>query len=94
MDRPSRRKKGQAMIEATVSMVIVVLLLAGITRIWIWGNRQIVERQVRFNSTRVEAGTSSDGYQLVWGAKVYTPPELLEEDVIRSTPRMGGQGVR
>ena len=94
MDRLMRRKKGQAMVEATVSMIIVVLLLAGITRIWIWGNRQIVERQIRFNATRVEAGTSSDSYELVWGPKVYTPPDLLEEDVIRGTPGMAGQGAR
>jgi len=94
MMKLKRAKKGQAMIEATVTMVIVVLLLAGIVNIWLWGNRQIVERQVRFNATRVQAGTSSDSYELVWGPKVYTPPELTEEDVLRGGPGLGLQGAR
>lgn len=94
MIKLKRAKKGQAMIEATVSFVMVILLLAGITNIWIWGNRQIVERQVRFNATRVEAGTSTDSYELVWGPQVYTPAELTEEDVLRGGPGLGAEGAR
>lgn len=77
-----RNKKGQGMIETSLAMVIVLLLFGGMFKIWMWGNRQIVERQVRYNATRITAGTSADNYKSVWGPEVYTPPELTEDDVL------------
>lgn len=77
-------KKGQASLEASVAFVVAILLLATIVKIWFWANNQIVERQIKFNETRVAAGTSSDWYKLddkeyghPW--PVYTPPALTEE---------------
>lgn len=73
-------KKGQGTIEVTLVVVIVILLLSGIINIWIWANNQIVRRQMRYNETRVAAGTAVDNYQLQW--PVYRPQELGEDKVL------------
>jgi|GEM_PF-4992021 len=74
------KRNGQASLEASVALVAIIILLAGIIRIWFWANNQIVERQISFNAGRVFAGTSSDGYSLKahWPLD-YTPPALDEE---------------
>ncbi|MDD4953396.1 MAG: pilus assembly protein [Candidatus Omnitrophica bacterium] len=72
--------KGQATLETAIVFFLVVALFGGIIKIWLWENRQIVERQLRYNATRVSAGTGSDTYKLQW--PIYTPPDLKEEDVI------------
>ncbi|MFH0763272.1 MAG: hypothetical protein V1925_05235 [Candidatus Omnitrophota bacterium] len=75
-------KKGQATLETALAFIIIILFLGGIIKIWFWANNQIVQRQVRFNETRVAAGTSSDTYKLESNWPVYTPPALKEEDVL------------
>ncbi|MBU1998271.1 MAG: hypothetical protein ABIG46_00720 [Candidatus Omnitrophota bacterium] len=75
-----RKRKGQSTLETALVLVITFSLVGGIVNIWIWANRQIVERQVRYNNSRVAAGTSSDDYELQW--PVYEPDELTEEEVI------------
>lgn len=93
MRKAIRLKNGQAIIEASISLVLIFVLLGGIVRIWIWGNRQIVERQLRYNASRVIAGTSEDYnvYQLQWGKRIYTPPELTDDDVIVGAPALNGK---
>lgn len=73
--------QGQILLETSLAIIIVVLLLAGILNIWLWGNKQIVERQGRYNATRVVAGTSTDSYMLQW--PVYKPGELTEDMVLK-----------
>jgi hypothetical protein len=67
-----------------VTFIVIILFFCGIFSIWIWGMKQLVERQIAYNSTRVEAGTSSDRYTLQW------PPQraehLTEEEVILISP--------
>jgi hypothetical protein len=75
-----RNRRGQSALEAMVTFVVTILLLWGIIKIWFWANNQIVERQLKYNDTRVAAGTSLDSYKLVW--PVYKPPELTQEEVI------------
>ena len=72
------------MLETTFVLIIVVLLLGGILNIWLWLNTQLVSRKLRYNDTRVDAGTSSDTYRLQW--PVYTPEELKEEKVLLDAP--------
>lgn len=72
------------MLEVTFVIIIVVLLLGGILNIWIWANNQLVSRKLRYNDSRVVAGTSSNTYTLQW--PVYTPPELEEDKVILDAP--------
>lgn len=77
-------KKGQGMLETTFVLIIIVLLLGAVINIWIWANNQIVGRKLRYNESRVAAGTSSDTYTLQW--PVYTPEELKEDKVLLDAP--------
>lgn len=76
--------KGQSMLEVCIILIILVLFLAGVMKIWLWSNNQIVKRQSEYNLTRVEAGTAMDDYTLVW--PVYTPEELTEDYVLVDHP--------
>lgn len=80
MGNRDRKIKGQSTLETALVFVLIVLFLGGITKIWLWANNQIVERQVRYNNSRVAAGTSADNYTLQW--PVYQPPALTEEEVL------------
>lgn len=80
MKRERKNRKGQSSLEVTLVFIFVVLLVGGITKIWLWSNKQIVERQLRYNATRVTAGTGSDTYEVIW--PVYQPEELGEEEVL------------
>ncbi len=76
-------KSGQSTLETVVILVIMLSLLMGITQIWLWTNRQIVRRQVRYNDTRLLAGQSSDWYVVpLWGPSVNKPTELKEQEVL------------
>lgn len=77
-------KKGQGILEATFAIIIAVVLLGAIINIWVWGNNQLVKRQVRYNQTRIAAGTASDDYTLQW--PVYKPEELEEDKVLLDYP--------
>ncbi len=79
--KATNKIKGQVMLETSLVFICMVLLLAGIINIWLWENKQIVERQLRYNASRVAAGTSTDAYQRQW--PVYAPGELTEDMVLR-----------
>lgn len=79
--RLMRNKRGQGTLEITIILVTMVCLLYGVINIWMWGNKQIVMRQVAYNNTRVIAGKSHDFYiSPVWWS--YTPERLRKEDVL------------
>ena len=75
-----KSRTGQSTLEVALTVIIIVILIGGIVKIWFWSNNQIVERQLRYNATRVAAGTAVDTYKLKW--PVYTPSELKESDVL------------
>jgi hypothetical protein len=75
-----KNTRGQAILETAIVFFITILFFGAIFNIWLWANNQIVRRQVRFNATRIQAGTSSDNYQLVW--PVYAPDNITEDDVL------------
>lgn len=74
------RLKGQSAIESLAIFIVIVLLFGGIFNIWLWGNKQIVQRQMRYNEGRVKAGTSSVDYELQWPLE--RAEELKEEKVL------------
>ena len=78
--------KGQGTLETTFVLIIMVLLLGGILNIWLWANKHMVMRQMRYNQSRVAAGTSSDTYTLQW--PVYSPEELNEDKVLLDAPQI------
>jgi hypothetical protein len=83
-------QRAQSTLELAVVLVLLILLLGGITNIWLWGNRQIVLRQIRYNASRVIAGSSkdalapdvSDPYLRQWPL-VYRPQESEESERTR-----------
>lgn len=74
-------RKSQAMLEVTLIFIVGLYLFFGIMGVWLWGDKQLAQRQPAYNSTRVQAGSlaSSDDKDLVW--PVYTPEELSANDV-------------
>lgn len=50
-------RQGQVFLEYAISAIGVVMLLALAVRIWMWVNTTLVERQGKFQASRVEAGT-------------------------------------
>ncbi len=78
----NRKIKAQSTLETVVVFIVIILFLGGIIKMWLWSNNQIVERQLRYNATRVAAGQSSDTYQLDDHWPVYTPKGLSEKDVL------------
>lgn len=76
------KKKAQSTLETVIVFITIILFLGGIIKIWFWANKQIVQRQVRYNASRVAAGTSSDTYKLSDYWPVYTPDSLTEEEVL------------
>lgn len=84
MDNRKLNHRGQATIETAVIFIVLILLFGGIFNIWVWGNKQIVQRQIAYNKSRVEAGTSSDTYELKWPLE--RAEELKEDEVVLSPP--------
>lgn len=85
MENKFLNKKGQNLLEAAFSIIVAAVLLGGIINIWVWGNNQIVRRQLRYNETRVAAGTARDENAAVW--PVYRPEELAEDKVLLNYPK-------
>ncbi|MDP2941650.1 MAG: hypothetical protein Q8N85_05325 [Candidatus Omnitrophota bacterium] len=84
-------KIGQSTLEMALVLILMVLLLGGITNIWLWGSKQIVQRQMLYNQGRVLAGTPRDDYKREWplanpatGAK-WRPESLSEGRVLLDT---------
>jgi len=65
-------KLTQVVLEVALIFVVVFLFILAIIKIGVWGNAQIVGKTVRFNNTRVTAGTPGKG--LTW--PVYENKEL------------------
>lgn len=80
----ARSFRAQSTLETAFVFVVLILLFGGIFNIWVWGNKQIVQRQKLFNQSRVPAGTSTRDYQLVWPVK---RAESLKEEKVLLTPR-------
>lgn len=53
--------KSQAVLEFTFIFVILAGLIMGLLHLWKWSSDNIVSRQQSYNSTRLQAGSSSPG---------------------------------
>ena len=67
MNKSRTRCRAQATLESTVTLIIAVILLLGITQVFIWMNKIMIERHQAFRSTR-------RGTQAV--VNFYTPEEF------------------
>ncbi|MBN3038978.1 MAG: hypothetical protein JW869_06155 [Candidatus Omnitrophica bacterium] len=65
-------------IETTLAFVAIVIFLLGITQIFVWMNRSMIERQKAYQSSRTGLGSpgSIDFYDTTSAAnKLYVFPE-------------------
>ena len=53
--------KAQATLEFTLIFVIMAALLMGLLGLWKWSSDSIIQRQLRYNATRLEAGSKTPG---------------------------------
>ena len=87
------RDRGQATIEAVLSLVGSLVLFYGIIVIWGWVNQSLVGRQAEYQRTRVAAGTSPQ----LGVANPYTQSVLSifgeESGVIDTTATTGGRST-
>ena len=51
-------RSGQATLELSVALIVVMILLVAIVRTFVWFNEKIVKRQAGYESTRVAAGST------------------------------------
>lgn len=69
---------GQVFIETTLAFVAIVIFLLGITQIFLWMNRSIIERQKAYQASRTSLGSpgSMDFYDTRSAAnRLYVFPE-------------------
>ncbi len=57
--RDGRPSRGQATLELTVALILIVILLMAGVKVFLWLNEGIVLRQVSYENTRVEAGSTA-----------------------------------
>jgi len=50
--------RGQSTLELTAALVVIVILLIGSVKIFLWLNDSMVRRQVNYEATRVAAGSA------------------------------------
>ena len=53
------RETGQATLELTAALILLMLLLVGVTKIFMWLGGRLVHRQVLYENSRVRAADSS-----------------------------------
>ncbi|OIO36843.1 MAG: hypothetical protein AUJ74_01025 [Candidatus Omnitrophica bacterium CG1_02_44_16] len=54
-----RLRSGQATLELTVALILIVILLMAGVKVFLWLNEGLVHRQVSYENTRVAAGNTS-----------------------------------
>jgi hypothetical protein len=56
-----KTQRAQATLEFTLIFIITATLLAGLIGLWKWSSDNIIKRQVDYNTTRVQAGSTASG---------------------------------
>jgi len=52
-------RKGQSILEFVLIFIIVAVLILGLLALWGWSRNNIPARQVKYEGTRVQAGSKS-----------------------------------
>ena len=52
-------RKGQATVELAVALILIVILLMAGVKTFLWLNEGMVARQVSYENTRIEAGSTA-----------------------------------
>jgi len=76
-----RQSSGQATLELSVALIVVMILLVAIVRTFVWFNEKLVKRQAGYESTRVAAGSTP--HENIWLSR--------QDGVVRS---LGEEGIQ
>ena len=58
-----KKYQGQSTLESTIALIAAVVLLLGITQVFVWVNKMMVERQRAYQSTRMSAYPQVEFYK-------------------------------
>lgn len=56
-------RKAQSSLECTIALVAAVALLLGITQVFVWLNKMMVERHQAYDATRTSSTAAYDFYE-------------------------------
>lgn len=70
----ARPVRAQASIELAMSLIVCLILILGVSRLFVWMNGSLVNRQEAFQQTRVMDG--GDPPEKRYNADFYTPDKL------------------
>ena len=70
----SKPKTGQATLEMTAALILLVLLLVGTAKIFFWLNGSLVHRQIQYQNSRVAAADEA-----TWGRSVDIKNPIIGE---------------
>jgi hypothetical protein len=54
---------GQSTLETTITLIVIVVLLLGITNVFVWMNKMMVERHQAFRATQFDSSPTINFYQ-------------------------------
>lgn len=77
----SVNRKAQSLLEASFMLVAAIIMVLGITRIGLWYNSNIAQRQPEYNATRLESAGEDSGEIGQW--PVYERRNLTEDWVLK-----------
>ena len=50
-------KKSQVILEITIGLVVIVILMVGAAKIFVWVGNQMAQREIDYNNTRAAAAS-------------------------------------
>ena len=62
MNRAGFKTKAQSTLETTIALVAAVVLLLGITQVFVWLNTTVIKRQEAFRNSRTSRTPTPDFY--------------------------------
>lgn len=71
-------RRGQVSLELAVAMItLVVVLMMGSFRLFIWANQRLVRRQSDYEASRLAAGSSTTEEEIQVNDSAYPPLDIL-----------------
>jgi len=70
--------RAQATLEFTLVFIIAVALLMGLIGLWKWSSDNIVKRQLKYNQTRLQAGSLDTPGEPGVVNMIYEAPEFTQ----------------
>lgn len=75
-----RAYSGQATLEVTVALILIMLLIVGSIKIFLWLNERMVFKQEAYEGTRVSAGSAPSAGVALTSLDNVTPAQTVLGD--------------